>query len=71
MCWKTVLVHSVGVFFSDKRQRERLDGKVSGLVDVLSKVPQSSVLEPVFFILHISEFFHILLAMRYDLCNYP
>ena len=41
----------VSKFQSDRRQRECLDVKVSASVDVVSGVPQSSVLEPLLFIL--------------------
>ena len=37
----------------------RLDGKVSALVDVVSGMPQSSVLEQLLFILYTFELFYI------------
>ena len=46
-------------FLSDRRQRVRFNGKISVSVDVVSKVPQGSVLGPLLFILYTSEFFHI------------
>ena len=38
----------------------RLNGKVSASVDVVSEVPQGSVLKPLMPILYTSELFHIL-----------
>ena len=46
-------------FLSDRRQRVCLDGKVSASVDVVSGVPQASVLRPLLCILDTSELFHI------------
>ena len=45
-------------FLSDGRQCVCLDGKVIELVDVVSRVPQGSVLEPLLFRLYTSELFH-------------
>ena len=45
--------------FSDRMQCERLDGKVSESVDVVSEVPKGSVLGPFLFILYTCEFFYI------------
>ena len=45
----------VSEFISDNWQRVRLDGKISVSVDVVSRVPQSSVLGPLLFILYTSE----------------
>ena len=66
---KTIELRSIGVgrqflcilseLLSDRRQRERLDGKVSASVDVVSGVIQGSVLEPLLFILYTFELFHI------------
>ena len=49
----------VSKFLSDIRQRVRLDGKVSALVNVISGVTQGSVLGPLLCILYSSELFHI------------
>ena len=46
-------------FPSYRSQRVHLDDKVSALVNVVSEVPQSSILEPLLFILCTSELFHI------------
>ena len=45
-------------FLSDRRQRIHLDGKVSASVNVISGVPQRSVMETLLFILYTSELFH-------------
>ena len=42
----------VSEFLSDRRQLVHLDGKVSASVDVVSGVPQGSVLGPLLFILY-------------------
>ena len=42
----------VSEFLSDRRQRVRLDGKVSESFDVISGVPEGSVLGPRLFILY-------------------
>ena len=49
----------VSVFLSDRRQRVRLNGKVSESVAVVSGVPQGSILRAILFILYTSELFHI------------
>ena len=46
-------------FLSGKRQRVRLDEKISASGDVVSRVPQRSVLGPFLFVLHTSELFHM------------
>ena len=45
--------------FSGRRQQLGLDGKVCASVDVRSEVPQGSVLQPLLFMLHTTELFHI------------
>ena len=50
----------VSEFLSDRRQRPRLDGKVSESVDVVSGVSQASILGPLLFILYPSKIFHTL-----------
>ena len=45
-------------FLSDRRQRVRLDNKVSASVDVVSGVPQCSHLGPMLSILYITELCH-------------
>ena len=40
----------VSEFFSDRKQRVRLDGKVSASVNIISGVPQGSDLEPLLFL---------------------
>ena len=47
-------------FLSNRSQHVVVDGCRSKLVDVVSGVPQGSVLGPLFFILYTSEFFSIL-----------
>ena len=49
----------VSEFFSDRRQRVRLHDKVTASVDVVSGVPQDSVLRPLLKI-YASEPFHII-----------
>ena len=49
----------VSEFLSDRRQRVRLNGKVSVSADVISEVPQVSVLGSFLFILYILELFHV------------
>ena len=49
----------VSEFLSNRRQRVRLDGKVIASVNVVSGVPQGSILGSLLFILYISELFHI------------
>ena len=49
---------SVDTFLSDRRQRVRLEGKISTSLDVVLGVPQGRVLGP-FFILYTSKLFHI------------
>ena len=49
----------VSDFLRDRRQRVRLDGKVSASIDVVSGFTQRSVLEPLLFILYTSKLFHI------------
>ena len=41
-------------------QRVRLDYMISSSVNVVSEVPQGSVLEPLFYILYTSELFRII-----------
>ena len=48
----------VSQFLSDNK-RVHLDGKTNVSDDVVSWVPQDSVLEPLLFILYTSELFHI------------
>ena len=50
---------TVTEFLCDRRQRVRLDVKVGASVDVVSRVPQGSILRPLLFILYTSEIFHI------------
>ena len=55
------LLFIVSEFLSDRYQRVRLEGNVRAPVDVVSSVPQDSVLEPLLFYLftlYISELFH-------------
>ena len=49
----------VSEFLSDRRQRVRLDGKVSASVNVVAEVSQGSVLGSLLFILYTTELFHI------------
>ena len=49
----------VSEILSDRKQRVRLDGKVSASVNGISRVSQDSVLGTLLFILYTSEFFHI------------
>ena len=49
----------VSKFLSDRRQRVRLNSKVSAQVDVVSGAPPGSVLGPLLFILCTFEFFGI------------
>ena len=53
------LLSIVTELLSDTRQHVSLAGKVSGSVDVVPRVLQSNVLEPLLFILYTSELFHI------------
>ena len=46
-------------FLSDRRQRARLDGKVGASVNVVSRVPQGSILASLLFILSTSRLFRI------------
>ena len=57
--WNSSCPPSITVkLLSDRRQRVRLDGKVSASVDVVLGVPQTSVLEQLLFKLYTSEVFH-------------
>ena len=49
----------VSKFFSDRRQHVRLDGKISASAEMASGVSQGRILEPLLFILHTTELFHI------------
>ena len=49
----------VSEFLTDRRQRVRVDGKVSVSVNVVSGVAQGSVLRLLLCILYTSEFYHI------------
>ena len=44
-------------FISNRSQHVMIDGYRSKLVNVVSGVPQGSVLRPLLFLLHTSEFF--------------
>ena len=44
---------------SERRQRVSLNGKVSASVDIVSGVPQGSVLGTLLFILYTSELLHV------------
>ena len=46
-------------FLNDRRQRVRLDGKVSASVDVVLGVARGTVLRPLLFILHAFELIYI------------
>ena len=47
-------------FLSDRSQHVMVDGRRSKLVNVVSGVPQGSVLGPMLFLLYTSELFSIL-----------
>ena len=52
-------LYIVSEFLSDRKQRVRLDEKVSESVDVVLGVPQGCVLGPLLVILYTSERFHV------------
>ena len=62
-------------FFSDRRQNVRLDGKVTELVNVVSRVLQGSALGPLLSTLYTSELhcwesYCVLCWWCYDFCSY-
>ena len=67
--WRTFVVHIVLEFLSDRRQRVCLDGKVSESVDVISGIPQASVLRSLLIILYTSELLHIIGISCCGLCG--
>ena len=50
------ILYIVSKFLSDRPQSVRLDGMVSASVDVVSRVPQDSVIGSLFFILYMQIF---------------
>ena len=59
ICWE---------FFSNRRQRVMVDGATSEWIQIVSSVPQWSVLGPLLFILYASEIFELVENMLYMPC---
>ena len=54
------VLYILTLFLSNRSQHVMVDGCRSKLVNVVSGVPQGSILGPIFFILYTSELFSIL-----------